>query len=136
LRKDLLHSLINTKDPETGAELTRLDINTEAFAMLVAGSHSTSGTLGMLLYNLLQNQSVLCRITAELDSKLPSLVTNQASYAFDGLESLENIVACVRDNFRTDSVFTMTLWRRVNNLEGATIGDYQVPCGVSRLQQA
>lgn len=33
-RKDLLQSLIKAKDPETGASLTTLDVNTEAFAML------------------------------------------------------------------------------------------------------
>ena len=33
-RKDLLGALIKAQDPETGAKLTELDINTEAFAML------------------------------------------------------------------------------------------------------
>lgn len=33
-RKDLLTNLINAEDPETGAKLTELEINTEAFAML------------------------------------------------------------------------------------------------------
>jgi cytochrome P450 len=33
-RKDLLSSLINAIDPETGARLTEVDINTEAFAMV------------------------------------------------------------------------------------------------------
>lgn len=33
-RKDLLSSLIHAVDPVTGARLTELDINTEAFAML------------------------------------------------------------------------------------------------------
>lgn len=33
-RKDLLSSLINAVDPVTGAKLTELDINTEAFAMM------------------------------------------------------------------------------------------------------
>lgn len=33
-RKDLLTCLINAEDPETGAKLTELDINTEAFAMM------------------------------------------------------------------------------------------------------
>jgi hypothetical protein len=33
-RKDLLTSLIKAVDPETGARLTELDINTEAFAMV------------------------------------------------------------------------------------------------------
>jgi cytochrome P450 len=130
-RKDLLHSLINAKDPETGAELSRLDINTEAFAMLIAGSHTTSGTLGMLFYNLLQNPLALQDITAEIDSKLPKLDPDQASYAFDGLESLEHVVACVRENFRMDPVFTMTLWRRVTSPMGTEIGDHLIPHGVS-----
>ena len=33
-RPDLLQSLLNAKDPETGLKLTELEINTEAFAML------------------------------------------------------------------------------------------------------
>lgn len=33
-RIDLLHNLLHCQDPETGAKLTQLDINTEAFAML------------------------------------------------------------------------------------------------------
>jgi cytochrome P450 len=33
-RLDLLHRLLHCQDPETGAKLTELDINTEAFAML------------------------------------------------------------------------------------------------------
>lgn len=33
-RKDLLSCLIQTTDPETGAKLTELDINTEAFALV------------------------------------------------------------------------------------------------------
>lgn len=32
--KDLLGGIINAKDPETGASLSRLEVNTEAFAML------------------------------------------------------------------------------------------------------
>jgi cytochrome P450 len=130
-RKDLLHNTINAKDPETGAGLTRLDINTEAFAMLVAGSHTTSGTLGMLFYNLLQRPAALGDVTAEIDSKLPPLEPGQSSYSFDGLESLDRLVACIRENFRTDPVFTMTLWRRVTKSEGVQIGDDIIPRGVS-----
>ncbi|KAI8217268.1 Cytochrome P450 monooxygenase ACRTS1 [Colletotrichum sp. SAR 10_77] len=33
-RKDLITSLINARDPETGSELTELDIQTEAFAFM------------------------------------------------------------------------------------------------------
>jgi cytochrome P450 len=130
-RKDLLHSLINTQDPETGAKLSTLDINTEAFAMLVAGSHSTSGTLGMLFYNISKNAAVLDQATQEIDTKLPNLPEGNCARAFDGLESLEYVVACVRENFRTDPVFTMTLWRYVQDPAGVRIGNTIVPPGVS-----
>ncbi|OCL14612.1 cytochrome P450 [Glonium stellatum] len=130
-RKDLLHSLIKAKDPDTGAELTRLDINTEAFAMLVAGSHSTTGTLGMLFYNLFRNPAALREVTAEIDSHLLMLNPDQPSYSFDNLESMEHVVACVRENFRMDPVFTMTLWRRVTNPDGVQIGDNLIPQGTN-----
>ena len=41
-RKDLLTSLIKAQDPETGAKLTELEINTEAFAMLLVLLHNPS----------------------------------------------------------------------------------------------
>nr|RBQ91806.1 hypothetical protein FVER53263_12478 [Fusarium verticillioides] len=58
-RKDLLSSLLAAVDSETGSKLTELDINTEAFAMVVAGSHTTSGTLTLLFSHLLKNTEML-----------------------------------------------------------------------------
>lgn len=41
-------------------------------------------------------------------------------------------MACVRENFRMNPVFTMPLWRRVGAPGGAKIGEFDVPHGVSQ----
>ena len=129
-RKDLLSCLINAVDPGTGARLTQMDINTEAFAMIVAGSHTTSGTLTLLFAHLLQNQSVLEKIIEELDSKLPDTV--DGAYLIEGLEeNLPYTMACIQENFRINPVFTMPLMRRVTAVGGISIGEHVVPKGVS-----
>ncbi|KJX97047.1 cytochrome p450 monooxygenase like protein [Zymoseptoria brevis] len=129
-RKDLLLSLIKAKDPETGASLTTIDINTEAFAMLVAGSHTTAGTLGLLFAHSLRDPQIMARLVSELDSKLDPLgqSTGRRTHAITGLEdSLPYLMACVRENFRMTPVFTMPLWRRVTASEGLAVGNTVIP---------
>ncbi|TVY16709.1 Pisatin demethylase [Lachnellula arida] len=130
-RLDLLQSLVRCQDPGTGARLTELDINTEAFAMLVAGSHSTSGTLGFLFWHLLHNRDVLDKVVQELDTSLGPLSGNQVGYSIKGLEGeIPYTMACARENFRIHPVFSMNLWRRVN-MYGAEIGEFIVPHGTN-----
>ena len=98
----------------------------------VAGSHSTSGTLTLLFWHLLQNPDVLAAVQAEIESTLPPLAVNQIAYPIQGLElSLDYLMACVRENFRINPVFTMPLWRRVGRPDGLQIGEYHIPHNVS-----
>lgn len=127
-RHDLLQNLIEAKDPETGAQLTELDINTEAFAMLVAGSHTSSGTMTFLFWHLLHHPDILRKVVKEINETCRPLGPDQISHPIGGLEStLQYTMACVRENFRMNPVFTMNLWRRVNYKEGAVIAGYHVP---------
>ena len=97
----------------------------------VAGSHSTSGTLTLLFWHLLQNPDVLATVQAEIESTLPPLAENQIAYPIQGLElSLNYLMACVRENFRINPVFTMPLWRRVGRPDGLQIGEHYIPHGV------
>ncbi|KGO39078.1 Cytochrome P450, E-class, group I [Penicillium expansum] len=131
-RRDLLKSLVTTKDVETGASLTEQEINSEAFAMLVAGSHSTSGTLTLLFWHLIHNPEICATVAAEVASTLQPLQDGDISYPIKGLEaSLPYTMACVRENFRLNPVFTMPLWRSVGSPSGARIGDFDVPCGTN-----
>jgi len=97
----------------------------------VAGSHSTSGTLTLLFWHLLQNPDTLAAVVDEVESTLPPLANDQIAYPIQGLESsLSYLMACVRENFRINPVFTMPLWRRVGRPGGLEIGKYHIPYGV------
>ncbi|ODM19222.1 hypothetical protein SI65_05839 [Aspergillus cristatus] len=131
-RQDLLKSLVEAVDPDTGSTLTEQEINSEAFAVLVAGSHSTSGTLTLLLWHLLQNPDTLAAVVDEIESTLPPLADDQIAYPIQGLESsLSYLMACVRENFPINPVFTMPLWRRVGRPGGLEIGKYHIPYGTN-----
>ncbi|KAL5044679.1 hypothetical protein BDW71DRAFT_198799 [Aspergillus fruticulosus] len=93
-RPDSLRSLVEATDPETGKRL-------------VAGSHSTAGTLTLLLWHLVQNPSIMRKVQADIESTFGPLNKGQVSYPVSGLESsLKYTMACVRENFRLDLVFT------------------------------
>ena len=47
--KTLLTHLIAATDPETGEKLTLVDLSSEAFGFLIAGSHTTAATLTLPL---------------------------------------------------------------------------------------
>ncbi|KAF4480165.1 Benzoate 4-monooxygenase [Fusarium agapanthi] len=79
-RKDLLSCLLVAVDPETGSKLTELDMNTEAFAMIVAWSHTTSDTLTLLFSHLPQNPETLQKVIQELDSNLSNNTGRVISY--------------------------------------------------------
>ncbi|RBR10362.1 hypothetical protein FVER53590_12478 [Fusarium verticillioides] len=125
-RKDLLSSLLAAVDSETGSKLTQLDINTEAFAMVVAGSHTTSGTLTLLFSHLLKNTEMLNKVIEQLDSNLSSHTGQVIPFA--ALEKdIPYTMACVHENFRINPVFTMPLPRKIMTLGGFTIQGQQVP---------
>ncbi|KAJ5409762.1 Cytochrome P450 E-class group I [Penicillium crustosum] len=131
-RRDLLQSLVTAKDVETGTSLNEQEINSEAFAMLVAGSHSTSGTLTLLFWHLIHNPEMYATVATEVASTLQPLQDGDISYPIKGLEaSLPYTMACVRENFRLNPVFTMPLWRCVGSPGGAKIGEFDVACGTN-----
>ncbi|KAH7378988.1 putative cytochrome P450 [Cadophora sp. MPI-SDFR-AT-0126] len=120
-RPDLLASLIIATDPETGEKLTD-----------IAGSHSTSGTLTLLLWRLLHNPDILANVVQELDEALGPLPQGKIAYPVKGLDArLTYLSACIRENFRINPVFSMNLWRQVHSLEGAQIGGHMVPHGTN-----
>ena len=134
-RQNILNRLVNATDPETGAGLTDDTISSEAFAFLVAGSHTTSGSLTLLFYHLLHNPVAAKQLTEELARFMP--LGDQENRcgsipAFSGLEQqLPYMTSCVREAFRVSPVFTMPLPRKIVEYGGMEIDGYHVPQGVS-----
>ncbi|KAL4736043.1 cytochrome P450 [Aspergillus similis] len=118
-RPDLLRSLVEATDPESGKRF-------------VAGSHSTAGTLTLLFWHLIQNPSIMRKVQTEIESTLGPLNKDQVSYPIAGLEStLKYTMACVRENFRINPVFTMPLWRCVGYSHVLEIDGHHIPPGTN-----
>ena len=99
-RTNLLTSLVEAEDPETGARLDESDVASEAMFFLVAGSHSTAASLGFLFWHLLHGPKILARVEEEMEKELQEpLADGILSYA--GMESrLSYFSAVMKENFR------------------------------------
>lgn len=128
-RHNILNRLLHAKDPDTGEGLTTDQISSEAFAFLVAGSHTTSGSLTLLFYHILHNPTAAQRLTEEL-AQHPDFRDRRSEdiFAFAGLEQqLPYANACIRESFRVSPVFTMPLPRAVMEPDGMIVAGHHVP---------
>lgn len=131
-RHNILARLISAKDPETGEMLSDDEINSEAFAFLVAGGHTTSSSLTLLFYHLLHHPEVAEKLTKEVVDVLPTNSFEQTLPAYSGLEAqLPFATVCIRENFRVTPIFTMPLPRTVTQPDGVMIDGLRIPQGVS-----
>ena len=98
---------------------------TEAFAFLVAGSHTTYGPLVMLFKHSFERPDVRDHVCHELDENLPSTTAGVSPYM--GLESkLPYLSAAMKESFRLTRVFQLPL-PRVIPPGGQTMGGQQLP---------
>ncbi|RDW84241.1 hypothetical protein BP6252_01831 [Coleophoma cylindrospora] len=131
-RKDILTNLILAEHPDTGERLTQVDLETEAFGFIIAGTHTTSATTSLLFYHLLHTPETMIKCVQEIDENLVPLTLDQPAYSVTDVEtSLPYLRQCVRENFRITPVFTMPLARRVMAPEGITIGGHHIQQGTS-----
>lgn len=136
VRHNILSRLTQARDPETGEELTEAEISSEAFAFLVAGSHTTSGTLTLLFYHLLHNPSAAKKLTEELNGSLLQMPDPKQDRlpSYSGLEmQLPYATACIRESYRMSPVFSMPLPRTICDPAGADVDAHHIPQGVSSL---
>lgn len=107
-RRDLLQHLIEEgKKPATGAAMSTRDIVDQMAEILLAGSETTSGTLGCLFLELARTPDARAKLMASLaprslrdyddDDDEAAIVTSKAVRAGDEYEYLE---ACIRENLR------------------------------------
>jgi cytochrome P450 len=124
---NLLTSLIKAKDPETGQMLEEVDVATEAFAFLVAGSHTTYGSLVMLFKHIFNRSDVRSQVCHELDDNLAS--TAVGAYPYPRLEAkLPYMSATMKESFRLTPIFQLPL-PRIIPPGGQTMAGQHVPEG-------
>ena len=124
-RTDLLGRLIEAKDPQTGTTMDIVDIQTEAFGFIVAGSHTTATTMTFLFFHLLHSPRAMDKLVQELDVSNPGTKIS----AMEGMAQNVYFQACIKENLRFTPSFVMPLPRRVPD-GGREIAGEMLPGGV------
>ena len=95
----------------------------------VAGSHTTSSTITLLLSHLLANPDILTKVVKEIDT----LGTSEPVVPYSGLEAkLPYLRACIYENFRIAPTTSFPLQRRITK-ETMTVCGQVLPKDVGIL---
>ncbi|KIW34719.1 uncharacterized protein PV07_01477 [Cladophialophora immunda] len=114
-RKDLLGRLIEAKDPVTGQMLDSIDLRTEAFSSIVAGSDSTSSALSYTFYHILGHPAVYEALTKELRAAFPErdYKTDETPPTYADFGKLPYLQAVIKESLRLTPPATINLPRYV-----------------------
>ncbi|EXF84582.1 cytochrome P450 3A9 [Colletotrichum fioriniae PJ7] len=113
-RRDLLQHLIEEgKKPDTGTSMSARDIVDQMAEILLAGSETTSGTIGCLFLELAHNPEVRAKLFASLPPKGfgDEIVTSKSVRNEEEYEYLE---ACIKENLRLHPIAS-EMGRRTGN---------------------
>ncbi|KAK2025893.1 cytochrome P450 [Colletotrichum zoysiae] len=113
-RRDLLQHLIEEgKKPDTGTIMSARDIVDQMAEILLAGSETTSGTIGCLFLELARNPDVRAKLLASLPAKSfnDEIVSSKDVRNEEEYEYLE---ACIKENLRLHPIAS-EMGRRTGN---------------------
>jgi cytochrome P450 / NADPH-cytochrome P450 reductase len=94
--RDLLHSMLNGRDPKTGDSLTEENIIHNLNTFIIAGHDTTSGLLSFTLYYLLDNPETLLKARAEVDS----VIDDDETLSVKHLQNLPYVDAVLKESIR------------------------------------
>ncbi|KAI1108826.1 cytochrome P450 [Nemania sp. NC0429] len=93
--RDLLNTMLNSADPQTGEKLSDESIRFNMVTLLVAGHETTSGTMSFLFYFLLKNPHAYLKAQQEVDR-----VVGDGVLKPEHLPQLKYIEAAIRETLR------------------------------------
>ncbi|EGD99847.1 cytochrome P450 monooxygenase [Trichophyton tonsurans CBS 112818] len=91
-KKDLMHYLINAKDPETGQGLTRAELAAESNLLIAAGSDTTSTALSGAIFYLLHNPKCLEKTKTEIRSTFSAVEEIRGGSKLNSLTYLRAVI--------------------------------------------
>ncbi|ORZ05408.1 cytochrome P450 [Absidia repens] len=113
-RNDILQILLDTKKLEDPKDrLSDISIITETILFLIAGSETTSNTLGFAIIELLRHPDVLAKLRAEIDT-LEFPTSDRALFDHDQLKSLPYLNAVINETLRMDAVAAAGIERQAD----------------------
>ncbi|KXN74702.1 cytochrome P450 [Conidiobolus coronatus NRRL 28638] len=130
VHNDILQSMIDAKDPETGKGLTDLEIVDECMVLLFAGMDTTANTLTWTLYEMIKHPELYELIANEVIEKFPNL--NEPISLDVAKSELKYLSAAIQEAMRMHPVAAGQLPREVPE-GGLTIQGHYLPQGVSNM---
>lgn len=130
--KDLLSTMLNSIDKETGEGLSDENIRYQMATFLVAGHETTSSTLSFTYYYLLKNPDKLLEAQRQVDE-----VVGDSVLELQHLPKLTYLDACIKESLRLSS--PITRWsvcpRKDTTLQGKyeVKKDVQLACNLKAL---
>jgi cytochrome P450 len=123
-RKDMLYTMMNAKDPETGKSLDEQQIIDEMVTMPI-GSSTAPCAVSSAVYYLLKNPDCITKAREEIDS-----VVGDGEFTHDHLEKLSYCAGIVRETMRLSAAAPGFNIEPLPGAEGPVLlggGKYQVP---------
>lgn len=129
-RKDILQFLINCQNANHEDDrLTADAIMAETVLFLIAGSETTSNTIGFAFYELLNSPEKLQKLRAEIDSV--ELEDGQRVFHHEQLKHLPYLNAVINETLRLDPVAAGALQRITDKT--FVLGSLVLPANVTTL---
>ncbi|KAJ5758202.1 Cytochrome P450 [Penicillium nucicola] len=116
---DLFSWILKAFDEGPKSEQDHLNLQGDAYLIVVAGSDTTAATLTNILFHLVNNQALYKELQTELDSFLPEL-------SYDKLTSSKLLDAVINETLRLHPAVPSGV-QRVTPAEGVKIGETYVP---------
>ncbi len=123
-RKDMLYTMMNAKDPETGESLSEQQIIDEIVTMPI-GSSTAPCVISSAIYYLLKNPECISKAREEIDS-----VVGDGDFTIDHTEKLPYCAGIVRETLRLSAAAPGFNIEPLPDTKGPVLlggGKYQVP---------
>jgi cytochrome P450 len=130
VHNDILQSMIDSKDSETGECLTDLEIIDECLILLFAGMDTTANSLTWILYEMIKNQSIYILVANEIIEKFPNL--NEPISLERAKGELRYLNAAILEGFRMHPVASAAIPREVPE-GGMNINGHYLPAKVTNI---
>ncbi|OKL56264.1 hypothetical protein UA08_08508 [Talaromyces atroroseus] len=131
-RRDMMSTIINATDPDTGEKLSTQEIVAEAFTLITAGSDTTATAISATLFYLSRNPSTCERVVAEIRSRFSSLEDVHMGPILNGCQYLR---ACIEEALRMSAPVITPLYREAGP-GGAIVCGIYVPEGYVAASEA
>ena len=129
-RKDMLYTMMNAKDPETGKSLSEPQIIDEIVTMPI-GSSTAPCVISSAIYYLLKNPGCITKAREEIDS-----VIGDGEFTHDDLEKLPFCAGIIRETLRLSAAAPGFNIEPLPDTKGPVSlagGKYQVPANQTMI---